>query len=444
MLLAMVRDIRVILVKLADRLHNMRTLGAMPPDKRRAIARETLEIYAPIASRLGMQRDQAELEDLGFRALYPYRYRVLDKARAPGARQPKEFVGRRSGDAPGAARQRPRSRRRSRAGRSTSTASTRRCRDKKISAREIVDVFGFRIIVDSADTCYRDARASCISSTSPCRDASRTTSPSRRSTATSRCTRSCSVRTACRSKCRSAPRRWTCRGARHRGALVVQGRRRVPAPHSTARASGCSSSSRSSSGGNSEEFLENVKVDLFPDEVYVFTPKGDILRCRAAPPRRLRLCRAHRRRQPLRGREVDRRLVPLRTPLRNGQTVEIITAKGATPKPRWANFVVSAKARAAIRQYLKNLKRGEARGARAPPARPRARGILAQPAQDHAPERMQACSTNSASTTHELFEKIGLGERLAPLRGEGLLQARRHGASGRPTRSRSPAPRAWW
>ena len=130
-------------------------------------------------------------------------------------------------------------------------------------------------------------------------------------------------------------------------------------------------------GGSSEEFLESVKVDLFPDKVYVFTPKGKILRL---PTGATAVDFAYAIHTDVGNRcvaaKVDRRLVPLRTPLRNGQTVEIITAKGATPNPSWSSFLVTAKARAAIRQYLKNLKRGEAVGARQAAAWAGARGAV--------------------------------------------------------------------
>src|SRR3984957_15983709 len=132
MLLAMVRDIRVIMVKLADRMHNMRTLGVMPPVKRRRSARETLEIYAPIAERLGLNAVKLELEDLGFRALHPYRYKVLERAL------------KKSGIAGGVE------------GREKHLYSIyKKMQNKKISLNEMVDVYGFRIMVDSADTCYR-------------------------------------------------------------------------------------------------------------------------------------------------------------------------------------------------------------------------------------------------------------------------------------------------
>ncbi|MBS0398442.1 MAG: TGS domain-containing protein, partial [Proteobacteria bacterium] len=175
-------------------------------------------------------------------------------------------------------------------------------------------------------------------------------------------------------------------------------------------------------GGSSEEFLESVKVDLFPDKVYVFTPKGEILRLASGATAvdfayAIHTGVGHR----CVAARVDRRLVPLRTPLRNGQTVEIITAKGATPNPAWANFVVTAKARAAIRQYVKGLKRGEAAelGKR---LLGRAMEEFSVSLKKIPSERIDALvSELKLASVQDLYEKIGLGERLAPLVARSLL-----------------------
>jgi (p)ppGpp synthase/HD superfamily hydrolase len=175
-------------------------------------------------------------------------------------------------------------------------------------------------------------------------------------------------------------------------------------------------------GGNPEEFLESVKVDLFPDKVYVFTPKGDI---RRLPRGSTCVDFAYDVHTDVGNRcvaaKVDRRLVPLRTPLRNGQTVEVITAKGATPNPSWVNFVVTAKARAAIRQYLKNLKRSEAVDL--------GRRLLGQALEEFSlslrklPEETMGPVVRDFGlrSTEELYEKIGLGERIAPFVARRLL-----------------------
>jgi GTP diphosphokinase / guanosine-3',5'-bis(diphosphate) 3'-diphosphatase len=181
-------------------------------------------------------------------------------------------------------------------------------------------------------------------------------------------------------------------------------------------------------GGSSEEFLESVKVDLFPDKVYVFTPKGKILRL---PSGATAVDFAYAIHTDIGNRcvaaKVDRRLVPLRTPLRNGQTVEIITAKGATPNPSWSSFLVTAKARAAVRQYLKNLKRGEALEL--------GRRLLGLALEEFSlnlkkiePVDLDAVVKElNMKDADELFEKIGLGERLAPLVARRLQPAKNDG-----------------
>jgi len=175
-------------------------------------------------------------------------------------------------------------------------------------------------------------------------------------------------------------------------------------------------------GGNPEEFLESVRVDLFPDKVYVFTPKGEI---RRLPRNSTCVDFAYAVHTDVGNRcvaaKVDRRLVPLRTPLRNGQTVEIITAKGATPNPAWVNFVVTAKARASIRQYLKNLKRGEAVDL--------GKRLLNQALEEFSlslrkipTAALDAVVAELGLRAHDdLFERIGLGERVAPFIARRLL-----------------------
>jgi GTP diphosphokinase / guanosine-3',5'-bis(diphosphate) 3'-diphosphatase len=185
-------------------------------------------------------------------------------------------------------------------------------------------------------------------------------------------------------------------------------------------------------GGNSEEFLESVKVDLFPDKVYVFTPRGEILRL---PRGATAVDFAYAVHTDVGNRcvaaKIDRRLVPLRTTLRNGQTVEIITAKGARPNPSWVNFVVSAKARSAIRQYLKSMQRSEAIEL--------GRKMLNQSLDEFAltlrkipPERVAAAANEfGLPSAEDLFERIGLGERLAPLVARALLPSAADGATSR-------------
>ncbi|VAX11477.1 Guanosine-3',5'-bis(diphosphate) 3'-pyrophosphohydrolase / GTP pyrophosphokinase, (p)ppGpp synthetase II [hydrothermal vent metagenome] len=361
MLLAMTKDIRVILIKLADRLHNMRTLGVMRPEKRRRISRETLEIYAPIANRLGINTIRLELEELGFVAHWPMRYRVLKQAVADARGHRKEVLGNietaiaerlHQEELPGKV-----------IGREKHLFSIyNKMRFKKRSFSEVVDVFAFRIIVDKVDTCYRVLGAvHNLYKPMPGRFKDFIAIP----------------------KANGYQSLHTVLFGPHGIPIEIQ--IRTDEMHQMSESGIAAhwlyktgdSGSRSAQAlasewlknlldmqkgaGNSLEFLEHVKVDLFPDEVYVFTPIGEIMvlakgatvidfayavhsdvgnQCVAA--------------------RVDRNLAPLRSRLFNGQTVEVISAPGGSPNPAWLNFVVTAKARANIRAYLKNLQQQEA------------------------------------------------------------------------------------
>src|SRR6186997_1373732 len=422
MVLAMVRDLRVILVKLADRTHNMRTLDAMAPARRRAVARETLDIYAPIAGRLGLYNLKLELEDLGFRAAYPHRYRVLERALKKARGNQKQFLNKIAETMRVALVKAD----------LKADVSTRekhlysiysKMLRKAAPLSEIVDVFGLRIVVDKADTCYR-ALGVVHATYKPM--------PGRFKDyiAIPRVNGYQSLHT-------------TLFGP---NGIPIEVQIRTEDMHRVAEAgiaahwkykvneseSGQDERAREwlanlvdmQEGGSSEDFLESVKVDLFPDKVYVFTPKGEI---RRLPRGATCVDFAYAVHTDVGNRcvaaKVDRRLVPLRTPLRNGQTVEVITAKGATPNPSWANFVVTAKARAAIRQYLKNLKRGEAMEL--------GRRLLNQALEEFSLSlrKLPAGAVESVvkefglRSPEELFEKIGLGERIAPFVARRLMPA---------------------
>ena len=416
MLLAMVRDIRVIMVKLADRMHNMRTLGVMPPVKRRRIARETLDIYAPIAERLGLYAVKLELEDLGFRALYPYRYKVLERELKRARGNQKEFIAKiaetlknamkKSGFGGGVE------------GREKHLYSIyKKMQNKGISLNEMVDVYGFRIIVESADTCYRVlGLVHSLYKPMPGRFKDYIAIPRVNGYQSLHTTlfgpNGIPIEVQIRSEemHRVAESGIAAHWKYKSGGDVYGG-----IEHDRAR-EWLASLVQIQEGGSSEEFLESVKVDLFPDKVYVFTPKGKILRL---PSGATAVDFAYAIHTDVGNRcvaaKVDRRLVPLRTPLRNGQTVEIITAKGATPNPSWSSFLVTAKARAAIRQYLKNMKRGEAVDL--------GRRMLGLALEEFSLSLKKIPPAEIAAVVKELglkdadelFEKIGLGERLAPL-----------------------------
>ena len=415
MLLAMVRDLRVILVKLADRLHNMRTIEGMAPPRRRAIARETLDIYAPLAERLGLYAMKLELEDLGFHALYPRRYKVIEKALKRARGNQKEFLTRISENI-GTALAKAGIEAEVEAREKHLYSIYRKMQRKRTSLSEIVDVYGLRVIVESVDHCYR-ALGVVHGAYRPM--------PGRFKDyiAIPRVNGYQSLHTTlfgpngqpieAQIRTRDMHRVSESGIAAHWKYKSGE----ASAGYEQARAREWLSNLISmQEAGSSEEFLESVRLDLFPDKVYVFTPKGKILRL----PRGATVVDfAYAVHTDVGNRcvaaKVDRRLAPLRTQLRNGQTVEVVTAPGAIPNPSWVNFVVTAKARAAIRQYLKGLRRSEAieLGQR----------LVNQSLAEFELSLTDISETALAATAgelgmsdaDELFEKVGLGERLAPL-----------------------------
>ncbi len=421
MLLAMVRDLRVILVKLADRTHNMRTIDAMAPARRRAIARETLEIYAPIANRLGIHSVKSELEELGFKALYPGRHRIIEKALKRARGNQKQFVGKIADNLRGALQKAGIKARVE--GREKHLYSIyQKMRRKRAPLSSIIDVFGFRIVVGDIDTCYRTLGiVHGLYRPMPGRFKDYIAIPRVNGYQSLHTTlfgpNGMPIEVQIRTEDMN-------RVAESGIAAHWQYKTGDNQAHSYRdRASEwLQQLMEMQQGGNSEEFMESVKLDLFPDKVYVFTPRGEI---RRLPRNATAVDFAYSVHTDIGNHcvaaKVDRRLVPLRTPLRNGQTVEIITAKGATPNPAWVNFVATAKARMAIRHYLKSLKHSEAvdLGKR---LLNQALGDLSLALRKIPDERLQAAAAEvGLKSPEEMFEKIGLGERLAPLVARRLL-----------------------
>jgi GTP diphosphokinase / guanosine-3',5'-bis(diphosphate) 3'-diphosphatase len=421
MLLAMVRDIRVIMVKLADRTHNMRTLGAMPPAKRRAVARETLEIYAPIANRLGMHAIKRELEELGFRALYPKRYKVIETAVKAAKGNQKQFVGRIAASLKEALEHAAIGHR-IEAREKDAYSIYQKMRRKKLSLNEVVDVYGFRLVVDQPDTCYRALGVvHSVFKPMPGRFKDYIAIPRVNGYQSLHTTLFGPNGTPIEVQIRTEDMHRIAETGIAAHWQYKEGGGEVGLQGDRAR-EWLQQLVEIQQGGNPEEFLESVKLDLYPDKVYVFTPKGEI---RRLPRGATCVDFAYAVHTDVGNRcvaaKVDRRLVPLRTPLRNGQTVEIITAKGATPNPAWVNFVVTAKARASIRQYLKSLRRSEAieLGKR----------LLNQALEEFSltlrkvPQESVAAVVRELGlkTQDELFERIGLGERVAPFIARRLL-----------------------
>ena len=421
MLLAMVRDLRVILVKLADRTHNLRTIEALAPAKRRQIARETLDIYAPVAERLGLYAMKLELEDLGFQSLYPQRYRVIERALKRARGNQKEFLTKIRAQLEAALKK---------AGlvghveaREKHLYSIyRKMLRKRAPLSEIVDVYGLRIVVDSVDNSYRTLGiVHSVYKPMPGRFKDYVAIPRVNGYQSLHTTLfgpngvpiEVQIRTEDMNHIAESgiAAHWKYKHDESEGSAQQERARKW-----------LSNLVEMEVGGNSEEFIESVKVDLFPDKVYVFTPRGEILRL----PRGATVVDfAYAVHTDIGNRcvaaKIDRRLTPLRAVLRNGQTVQIITAKGATPNPSWVNFVVTAKARSAVRHYLKGLHHNEAVEL--------GRRLLGQALAEFdielkkiPEETLQSALTEfGLENADQLYEKVGLGERLAPLVARRLL-----------------------
>lgn len=361
MFLAMGKDLRVIMVKLADRLHNMQTLGAMPPDKKRRIARETLDIYAPIANRLGMNSIRHQLEVLSFEAIYPRRYRILKQAVKKARGNRREIIN--TIESAIKIRLKEAELLCEVSGRQKNLWSIyEKMRQKKLSLAAIFDVHAFRIFCDDVDTCYRVLgvihnlykpipgrfkdyialpKANGYQSLHtiligphglPIEIQIRTHDMHRMAESGIAAHWLYKSEDDKSEKFRARANEWL------RDLLEIQ-----------------------KSAGDSLEFIDNLKIDLFPQEVFVFTPKGGIIKL----PRGATVvdfayavhtdignaCVSAR---------IDKQLVPLQTKLENGMTVEVITAVWARPNPLWLNYVITVKARSSIRNYLKHFKQQEA------------------------------------------------------------------------------------
>ena len=415
MAMAMARDIRVILVKLADRLHNMRTLDAMPHEKSRRIAKETLEIYAPIANRLGMHNMRVEFEDLGFKAMHPMRSERIRAAvrRARGNR--KEIVAKieesiqvclqregMEGEV---------------IGREKHLYSIyQKMRGKRKAFNEIMDVYAFRIIVDKVDTCYRVLGAvHNLYKPLPGRFKDYIAIPKANGYQSLHTTLFGMHGVPIEIQIRTREMEEMANNGIAAHWLYKSSDDEQPkGTHARARQWVKGVLEMQQRAGNSLEFIESVKIDLFPDEVYVFTPKGRIMElpkgstavdfAYAVHTDVGNTCIACR---------INRRLAPLSQALESGSTVEIVTAPGARPNPAWLNFVVTGKARTHIRHALKQQRRSESinLGERL------LNKVLASfdtHLEKIAPERVQAVlGEYRQEVIEDLLEDIGLGNRMA-------------------------------
>lgn len=365
MALAMAKDIRVILVKLADRLHNMRTLGALRPDKKRRIARETLDIYSPIAARLGINTIRTELEELGFAGMHPMRHERLKRAVQSVRGNRKQVIREIQNALQSCIDEEELSGKVF--GREKHLLSLyRKMRARRKSFSEVMDVYGFRIVTDKVDTCYRILGAiHNLYKPVPGRFKDYIAIPKAngyQSLHTSLIGMNgipieVQIRTR---EMESMANNGIAAHWLYKSEQEGQSKGMTGATHARARQWVKGLLEMQQRAGNSLEFIEHVKIDLFPDEVYVFTPKGDIMElpsgatavdfAYAVHTDVGNSCVAAR---------INRRLSPLSAHLESGQSVEIITAPSARPNLAWLSFVATAKARSAIRHYLKNQQRAE-------------------------------------------------------------------------------------
>ncbi|WP_083007718.1 RelA/SpoT family protein [Halomonas sp. GT] len=364
MVLAMSRDIRVIIVKLADRLHNMRTLGALRPDKKRRIARETLEIYARIAGRLGINTIRVELEDLSFQAIHPMRAERIKRAVASAR-----------GNRRSAMREIQSSLQQSLddeglkgtvIGRQKHLLSIyKKMRDQRKPFAEIMDVFGFRIITEDVASCYRILGVvHNLYKPVPGRFKDYIAIPKANGYQSLHTTLFGQGGMPIEVQIRTREMEAMANNGIAAHWLYKAGQTTHPiaeGSHARARAWVKGLLEMQRHAGDSLEFIEHVKNDLFPDDIYVFTPKGDIMEL---PQGATVIDFAYSVHTDIGNNciacRIDRHLAPLSTRLESGQTLEIITAPGARPNLAWLNFVTTAKARSAIRHALKHQQQAEA------------------------------------------------------------------------------------
>ncbi|MGR9086198.1 MAG: RelA/SpoT family protein [Gammaproteobacteria bacterium] len=413
MFLAMAKDLRVIMVKMADRLHNMKTLGVMPAEKKRRIARETLDIYAPIANRLGMNNIRQRLETLCFEAMYPRRHSVLKNAvkkarnnRLKSVETIESSIKRRLEEAglPGQVSVRERS----------LYSIYQKMLHKKISLLDIFDVYAFRIYCDNVDNCYRVLgivhnlykpipgrfkdyialpKANGYQSLhtvlmgpsgAPIELQIRTHEMHRMAESGIAAHWLYKSDDDKSEKFQARANEWL------RDLLEIQ-----------------------KSAGDSLEFIDNLKVDLFPQEVFVFTPKGEIIKI---PRGSTTIDFAYAVHTDVGNAcisaKIDKQLVPLQTTLENGVTVEIITASWARPNPLWLNYVITAKARSSIRNYLKHFKQKEAisLGRRLLDKELQAMNVQIDAIE---PDRIESLlQITGMESMDDLYEDIGLGNKM--------------------------------
>lgn len=435
MLLAMSRDVRVILIKLADRLHNMRTMGAMAPNKRQRIARETLDIFAPIAHRLGLNQAYRELQELSFEHIAPWRHAALAKAvqRARGYRR--DIVSRVQVDVTKAFADHKMKAEIS--GREKTVYSIyRKMREKHAGFADVNDVFGFRIVVPSLMDCYMALGVlHQLYKPVPGRFKDYIAIPKANGYQSLHTTLVSPLGTAVEFQVRTEAMHAVAESGIAAHWIYKTANPKGGDPNDTAQRLGAmwlkSLIDIQDETRDSAEFLEHVKIDLVPDAVYVFTPKSRIMALpRGATPIDFAYAIHSDVGDHCVAVKINGEPAALRTELHSGDVVEVLTAPGARPNPAWLNFVRTGRARSKIRHYLKNLEHEESQalGDKLLTQALRAEG-LAMPPREPAEGSEAATSIWPAllrwsgnRTPGELLLDIGLGKKIATIVAKRIAQ----------------------
>ncbi|WP_394701318.1 RelA/SpoT family protein [uncultured Propionivibrio sp.] len=423
MLMAMARDLRIVLIKLADRLHNLQTMAPLRPEKRRRIAHETLEIYAPIATRLGLNNISRQLQDLSFKQIHPTRFNVLTKAVKAVRGNRRELLSKILDGIRGKLQE---------AhieagvfGREKSLYSIyHKMVEKHLSFSQVLDIYGFRIIVRDIPTCYLALGAlHSLYKPVPGKFKDYIAIPKGNGYQSLHTTLIGPYGTPVEIQIRTQSMHhvaedgiashWLYKDSEESGAeLQVKTHKWLQ-----------SLLELQSSSGDSSEFLEHVKVDLFPDEVYVFTPKGKIL----ALPRGAtvvdfayavhtdvghRCVAAH----------IDHELIPLSAELANGNQVEIITAPHANPNPAWLGYVKTSRARSKIRQFLKSQQQESASALGENMLEQELRALGVVPSEIPATVWDHVVREAGKKSRREIFADIGQGRSLAAVYARRLVE----------------------
>ncbi len=418
MLLAMARDVRVILIKLADRTHNMRTMGDMPRSKWERISSETIEIYAPIAHRLGLNHSYRELQELAFKHLFPWRYAVLTKALNKSRSRRKDLIARVHAEVDNAFGQQGMETR-IRGRQKTLFSIYRKMRLKHLSFAQVTDIYGFRIILPDLMQCYAALGVlHQLYKPLPGKFRDYIAIPKANGYQSLHTTLVGPFGTNIEFQLRTETMDVVAESG-----VAAHWLYKASEPDSTAAQDLNTQWLQSlldiqQETHDAAEFWDHVKVDLFPEAVYVFTPKGRIM---AMPHGATVIDFAYAIHTDVGshaiGALVNREQTPLHTELKNGDVVEIATSPHARPNPAWLTFVRTGRARSKIRHHLKTLEAKESRelGERLLLQALRAEGIAALP--DSQPPGLwdKLLRFTGNRNRDELLTDIGLGKRIATM-----------------------------